>query len=141
MTALLTAPAATRLPTRQLNLMRVGYLLMGLGLAIVKWPLVPRLDTMPLQQGLVTCLLVALSLLALAGLRHPVAMLPVLLFEGLWKLLWLGAVALPTAARGDIEPAMQEVAVNCSLVVVVLAVIPWPHVWQQYVIGPGDPWR
>jgi hypothetical protein len=31
--------------------------------------------------------------------------------------------------------------VTCSLVVVVIAVIPWRYVWRNYVRAAGDPWR
>ena len=71
--------------------MRAGYLLMGLGLALVKWPLLTNASTMPLYEGVTLCLLTAMSLLALLGLRYPVRMVPVLLFEVAWKLLWLAA--------------------------------------------------
>jgi hypothetical protein len=130
------------LPLHRLHLMRVGYLLMGLGLAAVKWPLfVDGVDSLPLYEGVVACLLTAMSLLALLGLRYPVRLLPVLLFEGAWKLLWLATVALPNATAGDMSAAMQQVVVNCSLVVVVLAVTPWSYVWRHYVTAPGDRWR
>jgi len=129
------------LTTSRLNLMRVGYLVMGVGLAVVKWPLLGGASTLPLYEGVTLCLLTAMSLLALLGLRHPVRMLPVLLFEALWKLIWLGLVALPRALDGTVDQAMAQIAVNCSLVVVIIAVIPWRHVWRHYVREPGDPWR
>jgi hypothetical protein len=139
------APArvlAPELPLYRLHLMRVGYAFMGVGLAIVKWPAVINHDnTWPLFEGLVACLLTAMSLLAFLGLRYPVRLLPVLLFESIWKLLWLSAVALPKAVAGDLDPATQDVVVNCSLVVIILAVMPWRYVWQQYVTAPGDRWR
>jgi hypothetical protein len=114
---------------------------MGVGLVLVKWPQLPDAHALPLYEGVVLCLLTAMSLLAFLGLRHPVAMLPVLLFETAWKLLWLALVALPKAAAGSLGPAAAEVAVNCSLVVVILAVTPWRHVWRTYVRAGGAPWR
>ena len=125
----------------RLNLMRGGYLFMGVGLVLVKWPLLPQAHTMPLSEGVTTCLLVAMSLLAFLGLRYPVKLLPVLLFETAWKLLWLSLVALPRAVAGDLDAAMTEVVVNCSLVVVIIAVVPWRHVWRTYVRAGGEPWR
>ena len=127
-------------PTR-LNLMRAGYLLMGVGLALVKWPLLAHAATLPLHEGVTLCLLTAMSLLALLGLRHPVALLPVLVFESLWKLLWLALVALPRATTGSLDAATTETVVNCSLVVVILAVTPWPYVWRRYVLAACDRWR
>lgn len=134
--------AAPDLPLLRLHLMRAGYLLMGLGLAVVKWPLIiDGVDSLPLFEGVVACLLTAMSLLAFLGLRYPVKLLPVLLFESAWKLLWLGVVALPRAAAGDLDAATQEVLISCSLVVVILAVTPWRYVWRHYGRAPGDRWR
>ena len=125
----------------QLNLMRAGYLLMGVGLALVKWPLLADADALPLYEGVTLCLLTAMSFLAFLGLRYPVRLLPVLLFESAWKLLWLTLVALPTAMAGDLDAATTETLFNCSLVVVILAVTPWRYVWRTYVRAPGDRWR
>ena len=145
MTITRTAAAAPRSSTElslaRLHAMRAGYLLMAVGLAVVKWPLLPDAHALPLFEGLTLCLLTAMSFLALVGLRHPVKLLPLLLFEATWKLLWLALVALPTAVTGNLDAATTEVVVNCSLVVVILAVIPWRFVWRTYVRATGDRWR
>jgi hypothetical protein len=39
------------------------------------------------------------------------------------------------------DTATREILVNCSLVVVILAVIPWRYAWRLYATGPGEPWR
>ena len=135
-----TGATADPLSLTRLHLMRAGYLLMGVGLALVKWPLLSDAHTMPLYEGVTLCLLTAMSLLAFLGLRYPVRMLPVLLFESIWKLLWLSLVALPRAADGSLDSAGSSTLVSCSLVVVILAVIPWRHVWRSYVLAPGDRW-
>ncbi|HSK54801.1 MAG TPA: hypothetical protein VK908_06065 [Jiangellales bacterium] len=136
-----TPTTATDLSLTRLHLMRAGYLLMGVGLALVKWPLLPEADAMPLYEGVTLCLLAALSLLAFLGLRHPVKLLPLLLFESAWKLLWLSLVALPKAVSGGLDAATTETLVSCSLVVVILAVTPWRYVWRKYLRAPGDRWR
>ena len=136
------APSATtELSLTRLHLMRAGYLLMGVGLVLVKWPLLPDAHTLPLYEGVTLCLLTAMSLLAFLGLRYPVKLLPVLLFESAWKLLWLSLVALPTALGGHLDTATTDVVVNCSLVVVILAVTPWGYVWRNYVRASGDRWH
>ncbi len=134
--------AAADLPVWRLNLMRIGYAVMGVGLAVVKWPLVIGYDqSMPLYEGVVAVLLTAMSLLAFLGLRYPVRLLPILLFETLWKLIWLSVVALPAVTAGNVDQAMSEMIFNCSLVVIVVAVVPWRYVWQRYVAAKGDRWR
>ena len=95
--------AGPGLSPARLNLMRAGYLLMGVGLALVKWPLLPHAASLPFYDGATLCLLTAMSLLAFLGLRYPIKLLPILLFEALWKLLWLSLVALPKAITGSLD--------------------------------------
>jgi hypothetical protein len=121
--------------------MRLGYAFMGVGLAAVKWPLLRDVGSLPVMEGVVTCLLTAMSLLAFLGLRYPVRMLPILLFEVAWKATWIAAVAVPHLASNDMDAATREVLVSCSLVVVIAAVIPWAYAWRHYLRTPGNPWR
>ena len=129
------------LSTRRRNVMRLGYAFMGVGLVIVKWPLLLDASALPVPEGVVTCLLTAMSLLAFLGLRYPVRMLPILLFEVAWKVIWIAAVAVPHLAADDIDAATSSVLFNCSLVVVIIAVIPWRYAWRRYVRAPGEAWR
>jgi hypothetical protein len=143
MTALRSTPAApvedAGLSVTRLRAMRAGYLFLGLGLAVVKWPHLGSAAGLPLYEGVTLSLLTALSVLAILGVRRPVAMLPVLVLESLWKIVWLALVALPRALSGDLDSATSEVLVNCSLVVVILAVTPWSLVWRTYVAGAAQP--
>ncbi|MFC5268825.1 hypothetical protein ACFPJ1_42530 [Kribbella qitaiheensis] len=130
------------LRTRRLNVLRFGYAFMGVGIAIVKWPvLVQDARSLPVMEGVVACLLTAMSLLAFLGLRYPVRMLPILLLEVTWKVIWITAVAIPNLVSDDLNAAAREVLFNCSFVVVILAVIPWRYTWRRYVRTPGDAWR
>jgi hypothetical protein len=95
-----TATARTavdeELSTRRLNIMRFGYAFMGVGLAIIKWPLlIQDAASLPVMDGVVTCLLTAMSFLAFLRLRYPVRMLAIVLFEVAWKVLWIAVIAIP----------------------------------------------
>jgi hypothetical protein len=136
------AVSGADLPIWRLNVMRLGYAFMGIGLAVVRWPDVIGYDrSTPLYEGIVAVLLTAMSLLAFLGLRYPVRLLPILLFESLWKLIWLSVVALPAVIADDVDQATSEVIFNCLLVVGILAVVPWGYVRQRYVVAKGDPWH
>ena len=123
--------------------MRLGYLVMAVGLALTKGPLFVQgsVASLPVYEGVVAALLATMSVLAFLGLRYPVQLLPLLVFESVWKLIWLAAVAVPHLASGDMSTQMSSVMFTVSLVVVILAVTPWDYVWQRYVRAPGDPWR
>ena len=86
-------------------------------------------------------MLVAMSVLALLGLRYPQRMPPILLFEVGWKLIWLGVVALPLWLDGDLTGATREQTAAVLWVVIVIAVIPWRHVASQFVMARGERWR
>ncbi|MGY4769111.1 hypothetical protein ACXC9Q_19530 [Kribbella sp. CWNU-51] len=122
--------------------MRFGYAFMGIGLVVVKWPVVVQdARSLPVMEGVVACLLTAMSLLAFLGLRYPVRMLPILLFEVIWKVIWIGAVAIPQLVSNDLNAEARDVLFSCSFIVVIVAVIPWRYVWRRYVRAPGDAWR
>ena len=91
--------------------------------------------------GFAACLLAALSLLAALGVRYPLKMLPLLLFELTWKLIWLARVALPLWRAGRVDEALASNTVAAGAAVLVLTVIPWRYVGAQYLRAPGDPWR
>jgi hypothetical protein len=130
------------LSLRRLYALRFGYLVMGGGLAVVKWPsFVTHHGSWPLMEGVVECMLLAMSILALLGLRYPVKMLPILLFESLWKLTWLAVVALPQLSGDQMDAATTEMFSSILWVVVILAVVPWGYVVRQYLAAPGDHWR
>jgi len=134
--------AATSVSLPRLYLLRLGYLVIALGLALTKWPLIINHDVpWPLFEGVETCMLVALSLLSFLGLRYPLQMLPILLFELAWKFIWVTVVALPLWIAHQMDPATLRVFYSCLVVLIVLAVIPWRYVVAHYVRKPGDPWR
>ncbi len=137
------APArhGTQLPTWRLNVMRIGYAVMGAGLVIRKWPELANHSSWELKEGTVVTMLVAMSVLALLGLRYPQRMLPILLFEVGWKLTWLGVVALPLWVDGGLTGATREQAATILWVAIVIAVVPWRHVVSAFSTTRGEPWR
>jgi len=136
------AAAAASVSLPRLYLLRFGYLVVAVGLAATKWPLLINHDVpWPLIEGVETCMLVALSLLSFLGLRYPLQMLPILLFELAWKFIWVTVVVLPLWIAHQLDPATLDVFYSCLVVLIVLAVIPWRYVVAHYVTKPGDPWR
>ena len=125
----------------QLNLLRVGYLVMGGGLVVYKWPALFDHEPWGLMEGTVEIMLVAMSVLALLGLRYPIKMLPILLFEVLWKVLWLAIVALPLHLDDALEGATRAQTGKVLWFVIVIVAIPWGYVFRQFVLAPGQPWR
>jgi hypothetical protein len=137
-----SAPPRAELPLWRLNLLRLGYLIISGGLVVYKWPLLFNHDKpWPLMTSVVTCMLVGMSVVAVLGLRYPVQMLPILLFEVAWKLIWLAAVALPLWLNQQMDPDTQASATEILWVVIIIAVIPWRYVYRNYLARRADRWR
>jgi hypothetical protein len=128
------------LPAWRMNLMRGGFLLMGVGLAIVKWPMLATASSLPALEGALLIILTAVSLLAFLGLRYPIAMLPLLVFEVLWKVLWFGIVALPLFLTNGFDAPTETLLFSNLFVIPIILVTPWDLVWKRFVAARGDRW-
>ena len=95
----------------------------------------------PLMNSVVGSLLAAVAVLAAVGIRYPLQMLPVLLFEIVWKSIWLIAVALPLWSANQIDARTWETVKDCLGGAILIPLIPWRYVVSQYVTKPGDRWR
>ena len=121
--------------------LRILFLLIGIFLLLNVGPMLPE-PPPTVATGASRALFVALGLLALVGIRYPLQMLPVMLFELTWKLLWMGFIGLPLWSAGRLDPgnaqSFTEVGVG---IVMCIIVIPWPYVWRNYVKRPSEWWR
>lgn len=127
-------------------LLRAAYLLIVVGLGTSVWPALLHHETWPLTlspwRGVGTSLIAALPVLAIFGLRYPLKMLPLLIYEVTWKTIWLIAVALPVwLSHGPIDDALAATIQACLMVLPFYLIIPWRYVFRNYVQQPGDRWR
>jgi len=123
----------------RVNLLRAVYLLIGVGLALNIWPQLGR--PQELMQGVVTCMLAVVAVLALVGVRHPLRMLPILIWEMLWKTLWVLLVAWPAWRAGTMDEGIAATLFACAVGAVVPLTLPWTYVWRRYVTDRAEPWR
>ncbi len=132
----------TEVSTFRLYMLRAMYLFIVLGLGVFLWPSV--LD--PTQhwgktEGMATCMLAAFSIMCVIGLRYPVQVLPVLIWECAWKTLWLVIVPLPQWWAGHIDAQIRPAIFSVSMVLLVYLAVPWGFVFRQYVVAHGERWR
>ena len=126
----------------RLYVLRASYLLIAVGLGITVWPgVIHHNKPWELMQGVVSCVLAAVAVLAAVGLRYPLQMLPLLFFEILWKAIWLLVVAAPLWSAQRMDASTLETADACLMGVIFPFVIPWRYVWASYVTKPADRFR
>src|SRR5213083_2191613 len=100
--------------------LRVIYLLNFVGLGLMAWPRVLGPDKpLGLMEGVAFSFWAALSALMGLGLRYPLQMLPLLLLQLSYKVVWLLAVALPLWSAGQWDSKATGLAVNFVLPVVI----------------------
>lgn len=123
----------------RLCVLRAAYLLLLVGLGGM---IVPEIVSHELtSRGVIASLLGAVWVLAFLGLRYPLEMLPLLMFELAWKLIWTIAYGLPQYSAGRLPPTFAEDFFNIGFGVMLMPlVIPWGYVWRRYVKRPGTPW-
>jgi len=90
----------------RLYVLRATYLLLVVGLSALIVPVLFSHE--PMARGVIPSLLGAVWLLAFVGLRYPLQMLPLLLFEFVWKTIWLIAFGLPQWSSGQLPPTFAE---------------------------------
>ena len=122
----------------RLYILRAMYLVLVVGLGAM---IVPELvDHELTSRGVIVALLGAVWLLAFLGLKYPLEMLPLLMFELVWKAIWMIFYGLPQWSAGQYPPTFAEDMFNIAFGAVLLFVIPWGYVWRHYVKRPGARW-
>ena len=133
--------ANAALPLWRLYLLRLAYLIMAVGLAVTIWPQVLEHSTdFALRAGIQCSLLAGIGFCAAWGLRYPIALLPILLFEVTWKAIYLLAFALPLWRNDALTPPAIENIQAVLFVVILLPLIPWDLAIKHYLLQPGDRW-
>jgi hypothetical protein len=132
--------------TFRLYLLRAMYVFVALGLAIFKLgPAMLHPENLSPQDGVIVSVLGAFALLAVAGIRYPLKMLPLLFFEFVWKAIWVVAFGLPLLFSGGLDANVSfggaKTLINCLLGIVLVPIVtPWGYVFKHYVKAPGDRW-
>ena len=125
----------------RLYMLRAVYLIIAVGLGMLVWPGVLHHDKpWGLWPGVVNCMLAAFGALCALGVRYPLQMLPVLLWELTWKIIWILVVALPQYRAGQMDDGTLAILSQCVVVVIIPLALPWRYVFHKYLRQTGDRW-
>ena len=124
----------------RIYVLRATYLLLVIGLGAM---IVPDIVSHPvISRGVIPSLLGAVWVLAFVGLKYPLDMLPLLMFEFAWKSIWMVAYGLPQWSAGQLPPTFAEDSFNIGIGVILMPlVIPWGYVFRHYIKQSGARWR
>jgi len=124
-------------PAFNIWLLRLLFLLMATLLALDVWSAILRhAGPWDPVKAAAFCMWASYSLLSVIGVFRPLKLLPIVLFEILYKLLWLGIVAYPLWAAGTLaaSPA-YGMAKMFAWVVFPIVAMPWKYAFDLYVLG------
>jgi hypothetical protein len=124
----------------RLTLLRANFLLWAVAGCFLVLPDIVQPD--PHVRGMLESMLAGLWVTSFLGLRYPLQMLPIFLFEFAWKTRWLIQYGLPPWLAGTATPQLRADLLGIGTGPLLFAiVIPWTHVWRRYVIAPAERWR
>jgi hypothetical protein len=116
----------------RLYLLRAAYLLLVVGLGLMIVPVLIQHE--PMARGVIPSLLGGVWLLAIVGVFRPLQMLPLLMFELVWKTIWLCAFGLPQWSAGHVPETFAGDIKAIGLGVILMPiVIPWGYVYRHYI--------
>ena len=134
------ANVAQEVSLTRIYVLRATYLLLVIGLGGM---IVPDVVSHPvISRGVIPSLLGAVWVLAFVGLKYPLKMLPLLMFEFAWKSIWMLAYGLPQWYASQLPATFAEDSFNIGVGVILMPlVIPWGYVYRHYVKQSGARWR
>jgi hypothetical protein len=84
------------------------------------------------------CVWAAFATLAGLGILRPLKMLPILLLEIFYKVLWLTIVAYPLWATGKLAGSSAEGTTSAFLwVILPIIAVPWGYAFVTYIYKPA----
>jgi hypothetical protein len=134
------ANVAQEVSLARIYVLRATYLLLVIGIGGM---IVPEVVSHPvISRGVIPSLLGAVWVMAFVGLKYPLEMLPLLMFEFAWKSIWTLAYGLPQWYAGQLPATFAEDSFNIGVGVILMPlVIPWGYVYRHYVKQSGARWR
>jgi hypothetical protein len=82
------------------------------------------------------CMWGAYSVISVIGILRPLKMLPIVLFEIIYKIAWLLIVAYPLWVRNELIGSPAESMTRTFLwVVLPILAMPWTYFFKTYILG------
>lgn len=126
----------------RVTLLRACYAILVVGLSLRYGPVFAQgLHTLPRMDGVVVALLSAMGLLSVIGLFSPIRMLPLLVFEVAWKLIWASTVALPKWLDGSLDEGTLSTLFNCAVALPFVLIVPWRRLAMTFLTSADPHWH
>ncbi len=119
-------------------LLRLLYVLMFLFLGQDAWThILTFKGSWDPEEAAAWCVWASYSMLSVLGIIHPLKMLPLVLLEIAYKVLWLIVVAYPLWSTNQLigSPA-EEMTFAFLWVALPITAMPWKYAFEHYILKP-----
>jgi hypothetical protein len=125
-------------PRINIYLLRLLYILMFFVLGKETWThILTHQGPWDPTAAVAWCVWAAFATLAGLGIIHPVKMLPIVLLEIFYKVLWLSLVAYPLWVKGTLAGSPAEGITSQFLwVLLPIVAVPWWYAFKNYIYRP-----
>ena len=130
----------TRVSLLRLYVLRAAYGLLAVAEGSIQLQAFLHHPHWTVTSGAAHSFFAALASLSFVGIRHPLQMLPLLVYELLWKSIWLLGFALPLWLANQFDAEMRSAFFQIAPVVVLIPIIPWRYIWEKFGKERGEPW-
>lgn len=122
---------------RKINiyLLRVIYTLIFVFVGKTSWTyIIANYGSLDPMEGIVWCVWASFSVLSILGIIYPLKMLPIILLEILYKVIWLLVVAYPLWSAGQLEGSNAEgILIPFLWVILPIVAVPWKYTFKKYI--------
>ncbi|MDQ3856415.1 MAG: hypothetical protein M3281_08505 [Chloroflexota bacterium] len=118
-------------------LLRLMFVLMFVALGRTVWTyILSHEGAWGSDEAMAYSVLASFSVLAVLGILRPLRMLPLVMLEIAYKVMWLIMVAYPLWSAGELAgSALESRTFSFSLVVLPIVAMPWKYAFDTYVRG------
>jgi|SRR5579863_186498 len=123
-------------PKINIYLLRLMFVLMLIFLGKDSWThIITFKGSWNPMNAMAWCIWASYSVLAILGIIHPLKMLPIVMLEIFYKVLWLFIVAFPLWKSNQLTGSPSEAMTNAFLwVLLPIVAMPWRYFIKEYIL-------
>ena len=123
-------------PKINIYLLRLLFILMLVFLGKDSWThILTFKGTWNPMTAMAWCIWASYSVLSILGIIHPLKMLPIVMLEILYKVIWLILVAYPLWSSNQLAGSPPEGMTNVFLLVILpILAMPWRYFFKKYIL-------
>lgn len=106
-----------------------------IGVLILVAPDILMANQDPLLFGALGCIWLTFGILSILGLRQPLKLVPVLIFQLIYKIIWFAAVVIPVGIQGNLQVNLLNVGLIflfAMFIVGDILVIPFKDFFENF---------